>query len=80
MPIFRWIIIGLAVWLAVVVLRRLIAIRQQKTAINKNRSMSAYSETVACHHCNLHIPKAEALLKNGRYYCSTKCRTEYRTD
>jgi len=80
MPIFRWVIICLAVWLVVVVLRRLIEIRQQKIAINKNGSTSAYSDTIACHHCNLHVPKAEALLKNGRYYCSTECSNECRAE
>ena len=80
MPIFRWLIIGLAVWLAVVILRRLIETRRQKTPINKNspssaRSAPVYSDTVACHRCDLHVPKAEALRKNGRYYCSNKCST-----
>jgi hypothetical protein len=78
MPIFRWLIICLAVWLAVVILRRLIETRRQNTSLNKTNPTPTYSATVACHHCNLHIPKAEALHVGGRYYCSEECISEIR--
>ena len=80
MPIFRWLIICLAVWLVVVILRRLIETRRQSSSFKKPGSASVYSDTVACFHCNLHIPKAEALHKNGRYYCSTECSNECRAE
>ncbi|MBE9515769.1 MAG: hypothetical protein IME93_02205 [Proteobacteria bacterium] len=80
MPIFRWLIICLAVWLAVVILRRLIESRRQNTALKQSSPSSTYSATIACHHCSLHIPKDEALRKNGRYYCCNECSNEYRSE
>ena len=74
MPIFRWIIIGLAIWLVVVILRQMIGTRRQKSAAKKSPPASAYTAMVSCHHCNLHIPQAEAIQEGDRYYCCIEHR------
>ena len=69
MPIFRWLILFLAVWLAIVLIRQLAANRVRHKSGNKPDVTNHYADVVACDYCQLHIPKVEAVEKNGRYYC-----------
>lgn len=36
----------------------------------KPKTNKQVENVVRCHHCQLHIPEAEAIQQNGRYYCS----------
>jgi hypothetical protein len=79
MPIFRWLIIGLAVWIVVVLVRRLIGNRLRATstktpAVQNSSGADTYPEVVPCCYCDLHVPKTEALKKNDRYYCCSQHR------
>ncbi len=70
MPIFRVLIIGLAVWLAIALIRRLYF----KSQANAPRSLEHYVETVACRHCGVHVPREQALAQGKHFYCSPQHR------
>jgi len=39
---------------------------------SKPQTRPQVENVVPCHFCQLHIPEAEAIQKNGRYYCSVQ--------
>jgi len=72
MGLFRLLIILAIAFLAYRLFRswqRSIA-RSSKTP--KSKASKQVENVVRCHHCDLHIPEAEAIQQNGRYYCSQK--------
>lgn len=74
MPVTRFLILGLAIWLAVQLIRR----------IHRNRRRTAqprpapYLETVACRHCGVHLPRDQALQQDTQFFCSTTHRDRHR--
>jgi len=62
---WKLIFLGLAVWLAVYILKR---------GFNPNRNNrpdNAEAENmVQCSTCQVHVPRSEAFLVNGKFYCS----------
>lgn len=71
----RLIVIGLVIWLAILLFRRVMRAlptpseRKEKTAPT-DKGGKDYQRMVRCHYCELHIPKASALARDDRYYCS----------
>lgn len=46
-------------------------IKKRRSSLeNKPRAHLKETAVVACAYCNTHIPKSEALEKDGRWYCS----------
>lgn len=70
MPIFRFIILGLAIWIAIQIIRRLYRNRTPRNPPAPDR----YLETVACQQCGVHIPREQALTQDKLYYCSPQHR------
>ncbi|VAX02569.1 hypothetical protein MNBD_GAMMA20-1628 [hydrothermal vent metagenome] len=70
MPIFRFLIIGLAVWLAIALIRRLYL----KPRTGAPRPLEHYVETVACRHCRVHVPREQALVQGKHFYCCPQHR------
>lgn len=68
MPLFRFLFIAIAVWLAVAIIRRLYDSRARR----KTGTLPSYTSMVACHHCGVHIPRPTALNQAGRFYCSAQ--------
>lgn len=75
MNIVRLLIIGAAIWLAIMLLRRLISPRPRPMESRTN----ATSTMVKCAHCGLHIPESEAILHHGHYYCCQEHRRQHTT-
>ena len=60
------ILIGAAViWAAVVLYRRIARARQARL-----QTPAASAKVVKCAHCNVYVPREEAVESNGRAYCS----------
>ncbi|HFE32638.1 MAG TPA: hypothetical protein ENJ17_04940 [Gammaproteobacteria bacterium] len=70
MPIFRFLIIGLAAWLAIALIRRLYF----KPRANALRPLEHYVETVACRHCRVRIPRDQAIEQGEHFYCCPQHR------
>jgi hypothetical protein len=69
----RLIVLALVVWLAVLLLRRLLRPTLPKSSSQEQTSQGTrkdYAQMVRCHYCDLHIPKASAYLHDERFYCS----------
>jgi len=65
----------LLIWLALAVAvmlwrsRRRQQARRQKPPPRKPQGIAAPQPMVACAHCALLLPRGEALLRDGRFYC-----------
>jgi len=70
MPIFRFLIIGLAVWLAISLIRRLYF----RPGSDRQPQIEHYVDTVACRHCGVHLPRERALKQGDDFYCSPRHR------
>ncbi len=68
MGLFRLLVILGIAYLAY----RLFVSWQRLTQQPKPEPRKQVKNVVPCHFCRLHIPEAEAIQKNGRYYCSVK--------
>lgn len=67
MGIIKLIIIVLIVWLGISVWRKL----RKKT--DNNLSQPSTSKMLSCSICKTHIPENEAILQDGKVYCSKDC-------
>jgi len=66
MGLIRIIIIVLIVYLVIQIFKRWAASKNIQT-VQKNEQQKLM---VKCDVCQLHIPKSEALQKNGKYFCN----------
>ena len=66
MGLIRIIIIALIVYLVIQIFKRWAASKNIQT-VQKNEQQKLM---VKCDVCQLHIPKSEALQKNGKYFCN----------
>lgn len=66
MGIFKLIVVVLAVWLGFGLLKKL---RKPVNQLSQNPS----NKMLVCGVCNTHIPESEAIVQNGKIYCSKDC-------
>lgn len=66
MNLIRIIVIALIVWLVYRMVQRMLA----KPVTKKTAPTQVGTDMVRCAHCGIHIPKGEALRRDGRDYCS----------
>ena len=65
---WKLIFLGLLIWLAIHILKRIAnqsGASHSKHTENKNKS----EDMVQCSACAVHLPKSEAFLVNGNFYC-----------
>ncbi|HIM57702.1 MAG TPA: hypothetical protein EYJ00_00010 [Gammaproteobacteria bacterium] len=67
MGIVKLIIIVLVIWLGFSLFRKL---RKPKDQIEQQPSTS---KMLSCAVCKTHIPENEAIIQNGKVYCSKNC-------
>jgi cytochrome c553 len=71
---WKLIFLGLIVWLLVYILKRAIqptANRQSNdTADNSKPTGEPVENMVQCANCHVHLPRSEAFLVDGNFYCS----------
>jgi uncharacterized protein len=66
---WRLIILGVLVWLAIHLLKRYL--RQQSTKQSSgNHTTSQDVAMVKCEVCHVHLPRSEAYQHNDKFYCS----------
>jgi formylmethanofuran dehydrogenase subunit E len=66
--IFFWLGIFLAIYFAL----KMVGVMQRKKAVNamKERSSKHLPALLACARCGVHFPSADAVEKEGRFFCS----------
>ncbi len=64
MGIFKLIVVVLVVWLGFVLFKKL---RKPKSELSQKPSNN---KMLACRVCKTHIPENEAIIHNGKVYCS----------
>lgn len=70
MNLIRLIVIALIFWLLYRMIHRMLA----KPGVEKTAKPQVGTDMVRCAHCGIHIPKSEALQRDGRDYCSEEHR------
>lgn len=70
MPIFRGLLVMLAIWLVFVLARHLYKSNRLQRSSKQTSTQAIYTKTVPCALCGVHTPKTEAIDQNGRYFCS----------
>jgi uncharacterized protein len=75
MPIFRFLLLALAIAMIVLLVRRLFAGRGGQS---KPTGELPREDMVRCGQCGLHIPESEALRFKDQYFCSDRHLQEYR--
>jgi uncharacterized protein len=71
MGLARLIVIAIAIWLAIYMLRRLFKQPSPPSSGDIAKDM------VRCAQCGLHLPKAEAISDQGQYYCCQEHRQQH---
>ncbi len=62
--IVKLIFLGIFVWLGLRIYKAI------KAAKKPEITQDVHQDMVCCQHCNIHIPVNEAIIKEGKYYCS----------
>lgn len=75
MNLLRLLLIALAVWIIVVLLRNR---SSRKASLKKQQASQHIDSIVPCAVCGTHVPENEALHEAGRVYCSTEHRDQAR--
>jgi Prokaryotic metallothionein. len=68
MGIIKLIIIALLVWIGFSLFKKL-----RKPKQNLEQSSPSNNKMLACSVCKTHIPENEAILQDGKVYCSKSC-------
>ncbi len=76
--IFKLILLAAVVYMVYVLFFRegnlLEKVKEQKEKMSRKKGAEDDVETVVeCHTCGVFVSVEEAILKDGRYYCSKKC-------
>lgn len=66
MNLIRLLVIALIIYLVIQIVKRWLANKELQT----KKQQEKLGNMVRCKVCQLHIPEAEALQKNGEYFCS----------
>ena len=71
MGLIRFLFWMIIIWLAIHYFRRWL---NSPAKTPRPRTPPQVESFVACHKCGLHIPRREAIVQQGRYYCSESHR------
>jgi uncharacterized protein len=61
----RYLLLAVAIWALFVLVRRLLAGRRKGRSSGETTPV----DMVSCAHCSIHVPRPEALEKDGLFYC-----------
>lgn len=68
----KWLVLAAAVFAAIWLLRRSLAARDRPPPAGPRDGTQA--ALVSCAHCDVHLPRGEALEHAGNFYCSEEHR------
>lgn len=75
MNLLRLIIIALAVWIVIVLIRN----ARNRKQVSDRRPADKVENMVSCAQCGVHLPENEAIRDGDRYFCSKEHRKEFRS-
>jgi uncharacterized protein YpmS len=71
---WKLIFLVLIVWLAITIVKRMLAnsdtTKPNSTATGNDNSHQHAESMVQCSACQVHLPRSEAFLVEGKFYCS----------
>lgn len=70
MNLLRLILVALAVWIVIVLVRS----AQARRKVSRQRPANRVEDMVSCAQCGLHLPEKEALREGERYFCCVEHR------
>ncbi|MDO9281382.1 MAG: PP0621 family protein [Methylotenera sp.] len=66
----KFILLGLVIWLAIYVLKRVVNQSNSQPSNTPAPSDNESENMVQCATCKVHLPRSEAFLVNSNFYCS----------
>ena len=66
----RYILLIIAILLGIMIVKQLYGSRKK----SENRKIAAPTAIVRCEHCQVHVPRDEAIEVDGKYFCSDEHR------
>jgi uncharacterized protein len=73
MNLLRLLLIALAVWIIVVLIRNR---RSRQAALKNRQDHQAVDRILPCAVCGIHVPEGEAIHEAGKVYCSPEHRDQ----
>jgi len=73
----RFLLFFISAYLFFFLLRLLLASRKRRRGLRSRDHLSAPEEMVLDPQCQSYIPKGEAILRQGHYFCSEECARVY---
>lgn len=68
---WKLIFLALTIWFTVFLVKRIVKSNQNRPSDNTHSQEDNNIENmVQCNTCHVHLPRSEAYLVNGKYYCS----------
>ncbi len=61
---------GIVIWLVIQLIKRGLSTNQNKSPAQKNQEETNIENMVACDQCHVHLPRSEAFLVDGKFYCT----------
>ena len=71
---FRYLLVVLALWAAIMIIRHLYRTSRRRSEASDSAQVPA--DMVRCARCGLHVPKSEAVCDGERCFCSEAHRRE----
>lgn len=73
-PMWKLILLVLIIWLVITIIKRSLAItsdpKSNKIPETQTAKQSQAEHMVQCSICKVHLPRSEAFLVEGKFYCS----------
>lgn len=67
---WKLIFLALTIWFAVLLVKRIMRANQNHPSDAANSKEDNIENMVQCNTCHVHLPRSEAFLVNGKFYCS----------
>lgn len=61
---------GIVIWLVIQLIKRGLSTNQNKPPAQKNQEETNIENMVECDQCHVHLPRSEAFLVDGKFYCT----------
>jgi uncharacterized protein len=73
MNLLRLLIIALAVWIVIVLIRN----ARGRKQVHEQRPADKVENMVSCANCGIHLPEKDAIREGERFFCSEEHRNEF---
>jgi len=75
--ILKALLVGVVIYIVYIMFFKQKSVKnRQRNEKKQEQSSAPTNEMVECAHCSVYVEISEAILSNGKYYCSNECIVE----